>query len=305
MIQPKLILFILVALVSWIGTSQAQSPRQQLRQMVEELQKTPTDDAMRERIINLAVKIKPAPAIPKEADLAFVNGNAFLKEAKNATGYELAISAYWDALRHAPWWADAYYNLSVAQESVGKFEEAVASMKFYQFAVLPGTDSGASRSRITALEAKRNMTKTRSFEGYWRQEEFKDFDSKQWINKDILPDSTNTIVWSIRKGSGGSYIVNTPQADVPDYESVVATEQTIEWWNPSGDPKEDCESSSCGVKMNCRRTDAQGMECLFQGIGWKDIPGYRDISSLMRLRRFDRCVRIGGENEGNYALRCE
>ena len=301
----KLMLFVFVAFVSWIDASQAQSPRQQLRPMVEQLQKTPTDNALRERIIKLGVVIKPAPAIPEEADLAFLKGNAFQKEAKDALGYELAISAYRDALRHAPWWADAYYNLSVAQESVGKLDEAVASMKFYLFAALPGADTVAARTRISALEVKKDSAKTRSFEGYWRYEAFQDFDSKQWINKNPIADNTNTLVWSIRKDRGGSYIVNSPQYDDdPYYQSVVATEQTIEWWAPSLDPTEDCSSSSCGVKMKCRRTDEQGMECLFQGIGFKDDQG-STFSSMMRLRRFDRCVQIGGEKEGRLALRCE
>ena len=41
----------------------AQSPRQQLQAMVEQLQKTPNDNALREKIITLAQDLKPGPAV--------------------------------------------------------------------------------------------------------------------------------------------------------------------------------------------------------------------------------------------------
>ena len=45
----------------------AQSPREQLQQMVQQLQRNPNDNALRERIIKLAQEIKPSPVIPDEA----------------------------------------------------------------------------------------------------------------------------------------------------------------------------------------------------------------------------------------------
>jgi hypothetical protein len=40
------------------GSVHAQSPREQLQQMVEQLQKTPSDNALRERTIKLGAEIK-------------------------------------------------------------------------------------------------------------------------------------------------------------------------------------------------------------------------------------------------------
>lgn len=65
--------------------SYAQSPRDQLTQMVEQLQKTPTDNALRERIIRPAVELMPAPAIPEHARERFVMGVTLLKKASNPT----------------------------------------------------------------------------------------------------------------------------------------------------------------------------------------------------------------------------
>lgn len=136
----------------------AQSPREQLKQLVVELQKAPTDDALRGKIVHLARQIKPAPAIPEEANRAFVKGNVFQKEAKDVSGYELAISSYREALRVAPWWGDAYFNLSTALASSGRFEEAIASMTLYKASVQAGSgEAREAQNRIYTLEAKKEM----------------------------------------------------------------------------------------------------------------------------------------------------
>ncbi len=154
----KLIIFGITSL-ALIASAYAQSPREQLNQMVQQLQKSPTDNALREKIIKLATSIKPAPAIPEEANRAFVKGNVFQKEAKDASGYALAITAYRDALRSAPWWGDAYFNLAIALESAGKFDEAIASIRNYMASVSAGsTEAREARNKIYALEAKGEIT---------------------------------------------------------------------------------------------------------------------------------------------------
>ena len=150
--KPIILIFTLLALTT---NAYAQSPRTQLNQMVQQLQKTPGDHALREKIIKLAGNIKPAPAISEEAKRAFVKGNVFQKEAKDASGYDLAIAAYREALRAAPWWGDAYFNLAVALESAGKFNEATASLSNYMASVAAGSaEHREAQNRIYALEAK-------------------------------------------------------------------------------------------------------------------------------------------------------
>jgi len=57
-----LVLFFGVLMLA--NVANAESPREQLKQMVGQLQQNPDDNALREKIIKLAQKIKPAPAIP-------------------------------------------------------------------------------------------------------------------------------------------------------------------------------------------------------------------------------------------------
>ena len=58
-------LFLMLTLL--LQRAQAQqdsSPREPLKQYVAELQRSPVDDALREKIIKMARELKPPPAIP-------------------------------------------------------------------------------------------------------------------------------------------------------------------------------------------------------------------------------------------------
>ncbi len=112
--MKNLFLTVLVLCV-FTSTAHAANPREELKQLTTQLQGNPNDTALREKIIKLARSIQPAPTVPEEANRAFVRGTAFQKGAKHPDDYNLAIQSYREALALAPWWGDAYYNLSVSQ----------------------------------------------------------------------------------------------------------------------------------------------------------------------------------------------
>ena len=60
--MSQMIIVIFVILAS-VASAHAQSPREQLQAMVEQLQKTPNDNALREKIITLAQDLKLRPAV--------------------------------------------------------------------------------------------------------------------------------------------------------------------------------------------------------------------------------------------------
>lgn len=133
----------------------AESPRVQLQQMVEQLQKSPNDNALREKIIRLATTIKPAPGVPPEAKRPFVMAGTYQKEAKKPSDFALAIDSYQEALKFAPWWGDAYYNLSVSLESAGRLDEAQAALNLYL--LTKPNDAEEAQNRLYALDAKKNL----------------------------------------------------------------------------------------------------------------------------------------------------
>ncbi len=127
--SSKLLIFVITFLA--LTTSvYAQSPREQLNQMVQQLQKTPTDNALREKIIKLARIMKPSPALPPEVERRMARGSAAFAGATSVADYQVAAKEFEQATLAAPWYGDAYYNLAVAQDKAEDYDAALRSLKF-------------------------------------------------------------------------------------------------------------------------------------------------------------------------------
>lgn len=128
------LLILVITLLALATSAYAQSPREELQQMVEQLQKTPNDNALRERIIKLAPTLKPSPALPPEAERRMARGAAAFKGATSAAAYQDAVKEFEQATLAAPWYGDAYFNLGVVQDKAGNYEAALRSLKLAQLA---------------------------------------------------------------------------------------------------------------------------------------------------------------------------
>ncbi len=137
--------------------AQPQSPQETLTQYISDLQKKPDDNPLREKTIKFVQEMKPAPAIPEEARRYFIEGNALLKAAKEQKGYGLALDAYRQCLLAAPWWAEAYYNYSVALELANRFDEAVNILKLYIATNPGGEESRKAQDKIYEIGAKKKL----------------------------------------------------------------------------------------------------------------------------------------------------
>lgn len=122
-------LALIFGVLTLANIANAESPREQLTQMVEQLQKAPSDAALREKIIKLAQEMKPAPAVPEEADRRMVRGTAALRGTKSVADYRDAAKEFELATLAAPWYGDAYFNLGVAQDKAENYEAALRSLK--------------------------------------------------------------------------------------------------------------------------------------------------------------------------------
>ena len=101
---------------------------------------------------------KPAPAIPEEARKHFVEGTVIVKAAKNPAQQALAAQSFTEALKVAPWWGDAYYNLGAAQELAEKYDEAEQAFKFSLLGNPSEQQKRETQDRIYALGAKRRLS---------------------------------------------------------------------------------------------------------------------------------------------------
>jgi hypothetical protein len=130
------------------------SPREQLKQYIGDLQKNPSDDALREKIIKLALTLGPEPAIPEEARRHFVKADTLARDAHAGDDFPPAINEYQQALALAPWWPDAYRDLAIIQETAGRYDDAKKNLHFYLLANPGEKESRAAQDEIYKIEAK-------------------------------------------------------------------------------------------------------------------------------------------------------
>jgi tetratricopeptide (TPR) repeat protein len=129
------------------------SPSQEiLQQYVEDLKKNPADSALREKIIKLALTMKPAPVVPENAERNMARGTAFAQKATDSAGYKKAIAEFEAAANSAPWLALAYYNLGVVQEKAGLYNEAIQNLKLYLLSAPEAKNARDVKNKIYALE---------------------------------------------------------------------------------------------------------------------------------------------------------
>ncbi|OGP37232.1 MAG: hypothetical protein A2X93_00030 [Deltaproteobacteria bacterium GWC2_56_8] len=155
----------------------AESPREQLRQMVEQLQKTPSDDALREKIIRLAQELKPAPAVPEEAERFEGRAQFAFSNAKVQADYLDAAKEYEKAIAAAPWVAGYYSDLCTIYQKAEKYAEAKKNCEFFLASSPSVQDASDARKRIAGLEfamekanleRKKQEEKLHTTEGLWQ-----------------------------------------------------------------------------------------------------------------------------------------
>jgi tetratricopeptide (TPR) repeat protein len=130
----------------------ASSPAAQLQQLTAQLQKSPSDQALREKIIALALTMKPRPVTPDDAIMAEGAAEYAFKNAKSNVDYSKAAKQYEKALLLAPWLATDYFNCGVAHEKAGENKEAIYSFNLYLLAAPNADDVLAVKKRIGGLQ---------------------------------------------------------------------------------------------------------------------------------------------------------
>lgn len=148
-----LIFFTAPDLTAQSGKKSSSASLETLKQYVGELKKNPRDNALREKIIKLALSMKSAPTVPENAERNMARGTAFARNAADMAGYKKAIAEFEAAADSAPWLALAYYNLGVVQERAGLYTETIQSLRFYLMAAPDAKNAREVRNNIYALEA--------------------------------------------------------------------------------------------------------------------------------------------------------
>lgn len=141
-----------VACLSQAQQIQTSTPRAQLQQYVTQLQAKPSDDALRTKIIQLALTLDPKPATPDDAIRLEGAAEYAFKNAKSNSDLADAAHQYEKALLIAPWLAADYFNCGVAYEKSGDDKAAIRAFNFYLSAAPNATDSTDVKKRIGGLQ---------------------------------------------------------------------------------------------------------------------------------------------------------
>ncbi|MFV5701738.1 tetratricopeptide repeat protein [Flavobacterium sp. XS2P12] len=147
----KKLLYYLTLLLLFSYNASAQSARETLNQYIAQLQKSPDDNALREKIILLAQKNKPAPAITDEAREKYVMAIT-LRDDKE---YELALSNINETLLITPWWGDAYKELGLTLGLVKKYDEAILAYQLYIKTLTDDEVVSHVKDEIAIMKAKK------------------------------------------------------------------------------------------------------------------------------------------------------
>ena len=143
----KLIIYGLTFL-ALAANADAQSPREQLQQMVEQLQKSPSDNALRERIIKFAATLNPQPAITEDVERHMARGSAGVKTATKPVDFKEAAAEFDQAALAAPWQGDAYYNAGIAYSKAGDHSMAISKFKLYLLTAPSAADQKDAKAKI-------------------------------------------------------------------------------------------------------------------------------------------------------------
>lgn len=123
-----------------------------LQQQLVEFKGHSGNDDLRKSIIDLALKMKPSPAIPAEAEAAAGRGTYIFKNAKTEDDKLSAAKEYLTAIELAPWVANYYYNLCTVLEKTPYTQQALHACKLYLVAAPNAADAGDMRQRIAGLQ---------------------------------------------------------------------------------------------------------------------------------------------------------
>jgi serine/threonine-protein phosphatase 6 regulatory ankyrin repeat subunit B len=132
----------------------SQDPRSKLAEYSNELQRYPWEDATREKAIQLAISLPSLPAIPDDARQLFQQASALIKTS-NPRELGQPIELLREALAIAPWWGNAYYNLSRALELSGQYDEAVKQLNYYLELKPSEADAADARAKIAVIQAEK------------------------------------------------------------------------------------------------------------------------------------------------------
>lgn len=146
------VLLLVLALALPPAALAADAPKHSLDALVAQFQQSPEDQELRERVIKAALAQKAPPPIPEEAQRRMTRAQTFKDLAEKKEDFGQVAVELEEALKLAPWWAQAYYNLGLAREKGGEFAAARAAFANFLLSAPASEKVDEVRKRLIRLE---------------------------------------------------------------------------------------------------------------------------------------------------------
>jgi tetratricopeptide (TPR) repeat protein len=134
--------------------TQSKDPQERFAAYVRLLQQNPLNDPLREKVFVLANGFPVPPAIPEEARQLFVLATDQIKQAGTPAALDQPITLLRKAVVIAPWWGNAYFNLSRALEMRGQYDDAARQLNYYLKLNPPEADAQEVRAHLVVLQTE-------------------------------------------------------------------------------------------------------------------------------------------------------
>jgi len=243
------------------ANAQSTNPQETLNQYISDLQKSPNDYALREKIIRHVQTMKKAPAIPEEARRHYVKARTLFEDAKQPSDSADAAEEFRQALLVAPWWGEAYMKMGLALETAQRYDDAIASLKLFMATRPQDEVLRKAQDEIYKIEAKlEKAAKDKELAAKKAVEE------KQAQQEDAAAKKAKEQEEFLRKINGARYFNRWHSADEDGYQSLDVLGDTITEGNGitrSSDPRE------IGWHQNATtyKIDGRSLRGFFQGRG--------------------------------------
>ena len=163
--------FIASLLFSAILSAQAQTPkpaaaphpasadlaaRKQLAAYLADFKTHPEDAELRDKIIDLAKTLKPAPAVPQLVRTGFLRASTQLKMAATADDFKASAKLFEQVALEAPWYADAYFSAASAYLKAADFDGARRNLTLCLKAARTESDTAKAANLQQELDRQQN-----------------------------------------------------------------------------------------------------------------------------------------------------
>lgn len=104
-----------------------------------------------DRAIDVAIRIRPLPALSESVMRHATAGEAAVKSAREKADLAVARREFANALSEAPWWSDGWFNLAMLDQQIGNSGNVRRELIWYLRAAPDAPDRDSIRKQIESL----------------------------------------------------------------------------------------------------------------------------------------------------------